>query len=162
MLSMIVAIGNQRQIGKDNQLLWHIREDLQNFKRLTMGHCMIMGRKTFESIGKPLPGRTTIVVTRNPDWSFKGVHTVHTPEEAIEKAKELEDSEAFVIGGGQLYKDMLQSIDRLYLSKVEYDGEADTFFPEIDHIQWNVLEENHFPSTEKAPAWSFHALEKAH
>lgn len=146
-VSIVVAIGNgrlhNRVLGKDNQLLWHIPDDLKRFKRLTLGHPIIMGRKTYDSIvdvlGKPLPGRTNIVITRQPLIEEERYHRseykesaefVSSLEEAIEKAKEAPGSEEiFIGGGGQIYKESLPFVDKLYLTLIEDDKEGDSYFP---------------------------------
>ena len=160
-VSLIVAIGKNRQIGKGNQMLWHIREDFRKFKETTMGHHLIMGRKTFESIGRPLPGRTTIIITTNINYKApEGVLIATSPEAALDLAKSRGESEAFIAGGGVVYNLFLERSDRLYLSKVDYDGEADVFFPEYENYQWKSSLKEEFIKTEKAPAWSFELLEK--
>lgn len=136
-ISIVVAIGNGQRwkgaLGKDGKLLWHIPEDLQRFKRITLDHPIIMGRKTFESIvailGKPLPQRTNIVVTRDPAWQYEGVLVAHSLEEAIERAKELDQEEIFIGGGGEIYKAALPYVDKLYLTLIDDDKEGDSYFP---------------------------------
>ena len=131
----VVAIGRNREIGNGNKLLWHIPDDLKRFKRLTLGHPIIMGRKTFESIvgyiGGPLPGRINIVVTRNNDLRsrYAGIIVAHSVEEAIERAKQLDDVEIHIGGGAQIYQQALPYIDKLYLTLVDASAEADSFFP---------------------------------
>jgi dihydrofolate reductase len=125
---MIAAIGEGRALGKNNDLLWRIPDDLKRFKTLTSGHVLVMGRKTFESIGKPLPNRTSIVVTRNANWQHEGVIVAASIEKAIEKAKALE-LEVFVIGGGQIYEQALPFTDRLCLTLIEAKKDADIYFP---------------------------------
>lgn len=129
--SIIVAIGDNRVIGKTNELLWHVPEDLKRFKALTLGHPVIMGRKTFDSIiaflGKPLPGRQNIVVTRDTEWQYEGVTVVHSLEEAFEKAEETD--EVFIIGGEQIYSQALPFTDRIYLTRIDDAKEGDAFFP---------------------------------
>lgn len=133
---IVVAIGRNRELGKDEKLLWHIPEDLKRFKALTLGHPVIMGRKTFESIvgylGKPLPGRTNIVVTRDSAWSYEGVIVCHSLEEAIAKGKELDTEEVHIGGGAQLYEQALPLVDKLYLTFIDDAKEADTFFPPFE------------------------------
>jgi dihydrofolate reductase len=136
LISIIVAVSENGAIGKDNQLLWRLPDDLKRFKQLTLNHPMIMGRKTFESIGKALPGRTSIVVTRNPDWKFDGVITADSLEDALLKARELEDQEAFVVGGGELYKLAQPLSDRLYITEVSTIIEGDTFFEITEPAAW--------------------------
>lgn len=136
----VVAIGKNRELGKDNQLLWHIPDDLKRFKELTLGHPLIMGRKTFESIlgytqGKPLPGRTNIVVSRHPDEMMEivspssDVIVVSSLEDAIAKGRELDEKEVHIGGGAQIYEQALPYIDKLYLTLIEDEKEADSFFP---------------------------------
>lgn len=135
MVNIIVAVADNGAIGKDNSLLWHIREDLKYFKKVTMGCPVIMGRRTFESIGRPLPGRQNIVVSRSETHALpEGVLPAGSLEEAVSKA---EGDEVFVIGGGQIYRQALSLADRLYVTEVHVTVEdADTFFPEIDAGQW--------------------------
>lgn len=141
-VSAIAAIGRNRELGKDNELLWHIPDDLKRFKHLTMGHPIILGRKTFESIvaiiGKPLPGRTNIVVTRHPEmFDFVGrtseMVTAVSVEDALEKAKAAPGSGEIIIGGGaQIYEQVLPFTDKLYLTRIDDSKEADSFFPEYE------------------------------
>lgn len=146
--SIIVAIADNRAIGKDNQLLWHISEDLKYFKKVTSGHPVIMGRKTYESIGRPLPKRTNIVISREYQ-APEGVLVVKSLKEAYEaavlaaKVSELPADEVFVMGGGQIYAQALDSADRLYVTHVHVTiDEADTFFPAIDPDIWQVKEKS--------------------
>jgi len=160
-ISLIVAIGKERQIGKDNQMLWHIKEDFKKFKETTMGHHLIMGRKTFESIGRPLPGRTTIIITNNKDYQApEGVLLAGSPDEALQMAKERGETEAFIAGGGVIYSLFLEKANRLYLSVVDYDGEADVFFPDYQNYEWRSLESESYEADGKTPAWAFQILEK--
>ena len=151
-ISVVVAIGRNRAIGKNNQLLWHISYDLKRFKELTLGHPVVMGRKTFESIvailGKPLPGRTNIVVTRDQAWNYPGAEVRHTVEEALEFARTLDDEEVHIGGGTELYKQALPYVDRLYLTLIDDEKEGDTFFPDYSEFtkelsreerEWNGL-----------------------
>jgi dihydrofolate reductase len=140
-ICIVVAIGRNRELGKDNMLLWRIPDDLKRFKALTMGHPLIFGRKTFESIGKPLPGRTNIVVTRDPDWTHEGVVVARSLEEAIEKASALDAEEVHIGGGAQLYAQALPFVDRLYLTLIDDTKEADTFFPEYEKEFTKVVKE---------------------
>ena len=139
-VTLVVAIGANGVIGVDGGLPWRLPEDLAHFKALTMGHPMVMGRTTFESIGRPLPGRTTIVVTRNPDWSAEGVEVAPTLEEALERAGELDD-EVFVVGGAQVYAQTLNAglIDQMCVTRVASSPEGDTRFPSIDWMQWREV-----------------------
>lgn len=129
LISIIAAIGENRELGKDNKLLWHIPEDFARFKKITSGHPVIMGRTTYESIGKPLPQRLNIIVTRNKDYKIKKCKICYSLEEAINLAKEKDEKEIFIIGGGQIYEQGIKFADKLYLTIVEGLYEADTFFP---------------------------------
>lgn len=140
-ISIIAAIGKNRELGKDNKLLWHIPDDLPRFKKLTLGHSIVMGRKTFESIGRPLPNRTNIVVTRDSSYEVEGVVVVHSIEKAIEEAKKKDKEEIFVIGGGQIYEQALPFTDRLYLTIVDAQAEADTYFPDYSEFKEIISEE---------------------
>lgn len=130
-VSIVVAIAEQnRAIGKDNQLPWHIPEDLKRFKQITSGHPIIMGRKTFESIGRPLPNRTNIIITRDPSYQVENCVVVNSLEKAITYASTIDQDEIFVIGGGQIFKEALPITDKLYLTVVKGNIEGDVFFPE--------------------------------
>ncbi|CAI8181714.1 MAG: Dihydrofolate reductase type 3 [Marinobacterium sp. xm-d-530] len=149
-LALIVAQGLNRVIGNDNKLPWYLPEDLRYFKEVTMGKPIIMGRKTFESIGKPLPGRLNIVITRDSNWSAEGVKVVSGLGDAIEvgEGQALIDGveEAVIIGGAQIYAQSLSIVDRLYLTQVEAEPEGDAYFPEIDYSQWQELGRQSFPA----------------
>lgn len=136
-VSIIVAIGRDPKgrhvIGRKGGLLWPISDDLKRFKTLTMGHPIIMGRKTFDSIGRPLPGRTSVVVTRDAAWTHEDVIVVHSLEEALAKAKELDQVEVFVIGGGEIYQQALPHAAKLYLTRVDAEEEGDVFFPPFEN-----------------------------
>jgi dihydrofolate reductase len=136
-LSIIVAMAQNRTIGINNTLPWRCPEDLKHFKSLTMGHHMIMGRKTFDSIGKPLPGRTTVVVTRNPELKIAGCVVTHSLDEAI--AACAGDDEIFVVGGAELYAQALPLADRLYLTEVQQNVDGDAHFPLFDMKQWQEI-----------------------
>ncbi|MBL7058631.1 dihydrofolate reductase [Patescibacteria group bacterium] len=130
-ISIICAMAeSNRAIGKENQLLWHISDDLKNFKRLTSGHPIIMGQKTYESIGKPLPNRTNIVLTKDYKLEIEGCVVAFSIEDAINKAQDVDSEEIFIIGGGQVYQQTIGLADKLYLTLIEGDFEADTFFPD--------------------------------
>lgn len=159
-LSLIAALGSTtRAIGKDGALLWHIPEDLARFKRLTMGHPLIMGRKTFESIGRPLPGRTSIVVTRNTAWSHEGVLVAHSLDEALKTATTLDPHEIFVIGGGELYAQTIGQADRLYLTLVDDATPGDTFFPDYEHVPFKMTV--HTEGAPHSPRYSFALYERS-
>ena len=135
MISIIVAIAENYAIGKDNQLLWHISEDLKRFKKLTSGHKVIMGRNTYLSLPfQPLPKRTNIVITDNPDEVFEGCEMVFSIEEAAQKCGP--DEECFIIGGASVYKQFMPLADKLYITRVHKAFEADTFFPVIEEKDW--------------------------
>ena len=137
-VSIVAALGKGRSLGKGNQLLWHIPDDLKRFKALTLGHPVIMGRKTFDSIaqtpGGPLPGRTNIVVTRDTSWSHDGALAAHSIEAALEQARAIDAQEVFVIGGAQIYEQALPFVDTLYLTLIEDTKDADTFFPAYESV----------------------------
>lgn len=130
-VSIIAAMDSVRGIGKGNKLMWHIGEDMKHFKEVTSGHVVIMGRKTFESIGRPLPNRVNIVVTSNREFKAKGITIANSFKEALEIAREKEDEEIFVIGGGQIYEQAIPIANKLYLTIVEGNFGADTFFPNL-------------------------------
>lgn len=134
MITIIVAVAENGAIGCHNKLLWHIGDDLKRFKALTTGHTILMGRKTYESIGRPLPKRRNIVISRNLELSIEGVEVVGSVEAAIEMCGS--DSEIFVIGGAQIYSQTLALADKLYLTKVYQSPQGDVFFPEIDANEW--------------------------
>ncbi|MBU1031927.1 dihydrofolate reductase [Patescibacteria group bacterium] len=141
-LSIIAAIASKnRALGKDNELIYKIPEDLKRFKKLTEGHAIIMGRKTFESIGYPLPNRLNIIITRDKNFSEKGITVVHSLEEALQQIQG--EDEVFVIGGGQIYKEAMPLADKLYLTIVEGNPSADTFFPDYSDFKKVVFEESH-------------------
>ncbi|OHA89792.1 MAG: hypothetical protein A3C70_00870 [Candidatus Zambryskibacteria bacterium RIFCSPHIGHO2_02_FULL_43_14] len=133
-ISIIVAHSRNMVIGKTNNLPWRLPEDLKRFKKLTTGHPIIMGRKTYQSIGRPLPSRTNIVVTRDINLEIPGCIVVHSAVEAIKRAQEFDQEEVFIIGGAEIYKETLSLADRLYVTKVEMDVDGDAFFPEYSNI----------------------------
>ncbi|GGC01318.1 dihydrofolate reductase [Dyadobacter sediminis] len=135
-ISIIVAVSENGVIGKNNQLLWRLPDDLKRFKNLTLNHPIIMGRKTFESIGKPLPGRTSIVVTRNSDFFHEGIIVTHSLEEALQKAQETDTNEAFIIGGGELYRQAQSLSDKLYITEVKTMIDGDTRFEILQPADW--------------------------
>ena len=133
-LSIIVAMTRNRVIGKDNDMPWHLPAELRHFKHLTMGKPIVMGRRTFESIGRVLPGRKNIVITRDPQFSFRGVTVVHAFDAAIRAASGVE--ELMIIGGANLYRQTLDRVDRLYITLLDVELEGDTFFPEFNREHW--------------------------
>jgi len=159
LISMIVAVGRGRQIGADNSMLWHISDEFKHFKKTTMGHTLLMGRKSFESIGKPLPGRTTIIITRDKSYQQDNCHVVHSLEEGIELARSLGEDELFITGGGQIYELGLPYTQKLYISTVDYDGDADIYFPKYSHYDWDISYDGNW--VESSTAWKLQILEKA-
>lgn len=150
MVTIVVAMGEKNEIGSNNQLLWHLPKDLKHFKDLTSGHPVIMGRKTYESIGKPLPNRTNIVISRQKDWFEEGILIVGSIKEAVKFAKKI-DEEVFIIGGGNIYEQTMDITDKLEVTLVKADLEADTFFPKIDDKIWMKTQEVCHEKDEKNP-----------
>ncbi len=139
-LSIIVAMSENNVIGLGGELPWHISEDLQRFKKLTMGHYLVMGRKTWESIGRPLPGRTSIVITRDAGYIAKGALVAEDLDDALELSQE--DKEVFVVGGAQIYELALPRASRLYMTRVHIVAEGDTYFPELNWGDWSLVQDN--------------------
>ena len=160
MISIIVAVSDDWGIGKDNELLWHISEDLKRFKRLTTGKTVIMGKKTWYSLPKrPLPGRKNIVLTDIPEEIIDGSETVYSIEEALDRCSK--DEEAFVIGGGTIYRQFMPIADRLYITHVHKKAPADIYFPEIDLNIWEIAEKEDFQgSGEDLIPYSFTIYER--
>jgi dihydrofolate reductase len=148
-ISIIVAMDEKGAIGRDNRLPWHLSDDLKRFKATTIGHHIIMGRKTYESIGKPLPGRTNIVVTRNPAYQAKGCRIAHSLEEALEIARENGEEEVFVTGGRELFAQALDIADRIYLTRVHADVPANVYFPDFDETNWSEKDSFYHEADEK-------------
>lgn len=152
-IAMIVAMAENRVIGRDNQLPWHLPNDLKHFKATTMGKPVVMGRKTFESIGKPLPGRSNIIVTSNAGFIAAGVKVAHSIEEAVELARGIAVvdgvDEIMVIGGAQLYEAILPKTDRIYLTQVHGDVVGDAFFPALIDSQWRETGRQEFKAVEQ-------------
>ena len=146
-LSLIVAFDKNRLIGRDNGLPWHLPADLKHFKSLTMGHHMIMGRKTFESIGKPLPGRTTVIITRQKNYRAEGCIVVHHLDEALECCRN--EEEVFIIGGAQIFDCTMPLADRLYITEIDHTFDGDTHFPEISADDWEQISSEHHEADEK-------------
>ena len=149
MLSLIVAASTNNAIGKQNNMLWHLPEDLKFFKNTTWGMPVIMGRKTFEAVGKPLPGRTNIIVTTNQNWSAKNTIATRSIEDAITVANETNAKEIFITGGGEIYKQTLPIADKVYLTRVHTVIDGDAFFPEMDLNTWEVIFEKQVKADEK-------------
>lgn len=148
-VSLIVAVAHNRVIGVNNTLPWHLPEDLKRFRALTTGHHIIMGRKTYESLGRLLPGRTTVIVTRNKAYNVEGALIADSLEEAISLCKD--DNEAFVIGGAELYKDALKLADKLYLTEIDLQVEGDAFFPEFQESEWKETSREAHTSAQGLP-----------
>lgn len=147
MISIIVAVSENWGIGKDNELLWHLPEDLKRFKKLTLGNAIIMGKKTWESLPrKPLPGRQNIVLTDNPDENIQDAVTAYSIEDALGKCEA--GNEIFIIGGGSIYRQFMPLADRLYITHVHRKAQADIFFPEIDINMWKVVSKEKFTDNE--------------
>jgi dihydrofolate reductase len=164
-LSLIVAMAENRMIGLDGAMPWHISADLKYFKQVTMGAPVIMGRKTFQSIGKPLPGRTNIVITRDPSFHADGIEVVHDLEAALKKANAISliegREEVFVIGGAQIYDLTIDQADRIYLTEIAASPPGDAAFPEMKPGDWReVSREDREPEKEDGPAFSFVIYDK--
>jgi dihydrofolate reductase len=148
-VSLLLAASENNVIGKNNQLPWHLPDDLKYFKNLTWGLPILMGRKTFDSIGKPLPGRKSIVITRDQSWKHEGVEVVHSLDDAIAKADELGAKEIFVIGGAEIFHSSLPVANRIYLTRIHHDFDGDVFFPEIDAAKWECVSSRFCAADEK-------------
>lgn len=158
-VSIIVAMDVNRVIGKDNTLPWRLPAELQYVKRTTMGHPIILGRKNYESIGRPLPGRRNIILTRDPEFQAEGCEIAHSVEEVYELCKG--EEEIFIFGGEQIYKLFLQDVDKLYMTVIHHEFEGDTFFPEIDFSEWNEISKEQGITDEKNPyTYYYHVYER--
>ncbi len=158
MIALIVAIDQNNAIGKDNQLLWHLPKDLSFFKNVTSGNAIIMGRKTFESIGKALPNRRNIVISTQKDLQYAGAEITSSLNAAIELVGK---ADGYIIGGGSIYEQSLTLVDRLYITKVAASFNADTFFPSINWDEWTLVSKEDHPADEKhAYAFSFCVYDK--
>lgn len=155
-VTIVVAMGDNRVIGRDGDLPWRLPADLAHFKSLTMGHVLVMGRATFDSIGRPLPGRTTIVVTRDPHWSHPDVLVAHSLTEALERAHAI-DAEVYLVGGGHIYAQALEDnlVDRMVITRVDVSVAGDTWFPEFDETDWPLIESEEHPALDGRPAYRF-------
>ena len=162
MIASIFAMSENRVIGRDTQLPWHLPADLKYFKVVTTGHPIIMGRKTFESIGKPLPNRTSIIITRQPGYTQPGCLVVNNVPAAIAAAQKVDET-IFIIGGAAILQQALPYIDTMYLTLIHEVFAGDTFYPEIDPTEWReVSRENHVPDEKNAYAYSFIRLQRQH
>jgi dihydrofolate reductase len=157
-ISFVVAIAENNAIGKDNGLLWHLPADLKHFKQITNGHTIIMGRKTFDSMGKPLPNRRNIVITRNADLKIEGAEVTTSLDDALALCKT--EEEVFIIGGAEIYKEALDKTDRIYLTTVHQRFEGDAYFPELDRNKWvETAREEHQRDEKNKIAFTFSTLE---
>ncbi|MCF6137327.1 dihydrofolate reductase [Pseudalkalibacillus berkeleyi] len=147
MISLLFAMGSNRVIGKDNDLPWHLPEDLKWFKKVSTGHTIIMGRKTYESIGKPLPNRKNVIVTTDQSYEAEGCVVTHSIEEALQQSGD----EKVVIGGTQIFKQVLDQTDRIYMTYIDEEFEGDTFFPELDDSNWILKSKEKGIKDEKNP-----------
>jgi dihydrofolate reductase len=150
-ISIIVAVAENGIIGRSGQLPWRLSDDLRRFKQLTMGHTIIMGRRTWDSIGRPLPGRRTVVVSRSCDFrtNVEGVETTTNLDQALAIAKAAGDNEAFIVGGAELYRESLEKANRLYLTRVRAAVEGDTSFPDVAWNNWTLVESEEHDASEK-------------
>ena len=146
-VTVIAAIAKNNALGKDNELIWHLPADLKRFKKTTTGHHIIMGRNTYESIGKPLPNRTTVIITKNTNYKVDGCIIVHSLDEALEISKQ--DETPFIIGGAQIYKQAISIVDKLDITEVHHSFDADVFFPKIDLTIWKEKNRTLFKADEK-------------
>lgn len=162
-LSIIAAVSENNVIGNKGQLPWRLAADMKRMKELTMGHPLIMGRKTHESIGRALPGRRNIVITHRKDVKFPGCELVSSLQEALAWTKDDPSGEAFIFGGGEIYKQAMEKADKMYLTRVHAMVEGDVFFPEIDPTQWKeVAREDHPADAENQFPHSFITYERSH
>ena len=173
-VSAIVAAAHNGVIGKDNEIPWHLPKDFAYFKKTTLHHHIIMGRNSYESIGRPLPNRTNIIITRNPFYIVSGCIVVHTIEEALKLAENNGEDEAFIIGGGEIFKQSMNLLDKLYLTEVDLDtqmgdvsangaqqSEGYVFFPKMNPKEWRLLsEDKHLKDEKNAVDFTFKVFEK--
>lgn len=160
MISLLVAMDKNNVIGKDNTLPWHLPADLAYFKKVTMGHPIVMGRKTFDSIGRALPGRENIVITRDVNYHAEGITVIHSIDEIL-SMRDKTENEIFVIGGAEIFNAILPYSDRLYITEIEAEFEGDTYFPTFDRSAWKLISEEKGPKNEKNPYdYSFLVYEK--
>ncbi len=148
-VSLIVAVSSNNVIGKDDKLPWHLPNDLKYFKNTTWAMPIIMGRKTYESIGKPLPGRTNIIISRNSDWKADGVESVQSLDMAIEVAHKLQVKELFIIGGAEIFNTSLPLARKIYLTRIHEEIDGDVFFPKVNEEKWNLISNRDCESDDK-------------
>jgi dihydrofolate reductase len=159
LLSIIVAKSKNDVIGNNGRLPWHLSEDLKRFKSITMGKPIIMGRVTYESIGKPLPGRENIILTRRSNYLEKGITIIHSSDEALKSARD--SDEVIIIGGGEIYKEFLSRVNRLYITHVDLHIDGDAFFPKVDYLDWQVMSREDFPvNKDREIGFCFEVLER--
>lgn len=162
-ISLLVAAAENNVIGKDNQLPWNLPEDLKYFKNTSWGMTIVMGRKTFESYGKPLPGRKSVVITHSKEWSYPGVDVAHSIDEGLEQAKQNGAKEIFVIGGAEIFKSVLPQAVRIYITRIHHNFDGDAFFPEFSKDEWNVVRSRFFHADEKNKySMTFEVWERTH
>lgn len=162
--SIIVARADNGVIGKDNGLIWHMPHDLKFFKETTSGHYVLMGRKSYESVGKPLPNRLNIIITRNTDYAAENCLVLHSLQEALALAEKQKQQEVFILGGGEIYKQALQQdvVDRIYLTEIKNTFEGDTYFPQIKESDWKEISRQEFKADHQNPHdYAFVVLERS-
>lgn len=160
-ISLIAAVDRNLGIGKDNRLPWHLAEDLKRFKSLTMGHHLIMGRRTFESIGRPLPGRVSIILSRRPEYTLEGVLMARSLADALRIARESGETEVFILGGGDVFAQAMPLASRIYLTRVDVEVDVDTYFPPVNSEDWDERFVSRHPADQKNEyPHAFYILEK--
>lgn len=162
-VSLIAALSTNNVIGRDNQVPWRQSTDLKRLKAMTMGHHFIMGRRTYESVGKVLPGRINVVITRQPDYAPEGVTVVHSLDDALALAARAGETEAFIAGGAEIYRQSMHRADRMHLTRIHAEVEGDTYFPDFDDVsEWQLTDSEHFDADEKNQyPFSFLTYERA-
>lgn len=160
-LSAITAVSQNNVIGLHNDLPWHLPADMRFFKSTTMGHVVVLGRKSYEAFGKAYPGRTNIVITRQQNYILPDAIVVHSLEEAIRKAKTIEQQEIFILGGAQIFRQSMPLIDRIYLTRIYHDFDGDAFFPTMDTKEWELVkDEKHEPDEKNKYRYAFQTWER--
>ncbi len=160
MIAIVVAASENNVIGKDNQLIWHLPADLRYFKNLTMGHPILMGRKTYESIGKPLPGRTTVIITRQHDLQMPGCIVTNSLDEAIAEAQKL-DQDVYIIGGAEIYRQAISKADTIYLTRLHHHFDGDAYFSELAEGDWETINtDKHEPDEKNKYSYSFITMKR--
>lgn len=160
-VSLIAAVAENRVIGRNNELIWRLPNDMRFFKSTTSGHYVVLGRKTFDSFGKPLPNRTHVVITRNETFHYPGVLRASGIDEALEICRNGGETEVFVLGGGEIYQQSMKHADKLYITEVKASFDGDTYFPEFDKSDWREINrEPHFKDEKHAYDYSFVIYER--